>query len=792
MRLLQSPQLPHAGASVEAGPASAVGGAARRRQSSVGRPREPTSRPPLVTGALILLFVCTAAYAAHVTVGLGGSHHETRWDQWLVDGIIGASSLLCLWRARVGGERRAWGAIGIALGVYFLGETYWNSVFANVANPPYPSWADAGYLGYYPPLYIGVMLLIRSRAGRFPASTWLEGLVGALALASVAASVVFDPLVASTHGGIAKIATNLAYPTFDVLLLALVAGGFVLMGQRAGRTWLLLALGLLIAGAGDSIYLYQVAKGSYVEGSWVTATWPTSTAIIALAAWTRSPSASAPVEHDTSGWGEHLLSGFFALMILGVLVLDATQGIPAVAHVLVILAVVVMFARVVLAGRERTMLARTTVEARTDELTALPNRRSLYEATDGALEAEQPVALLLLDLDRFKELNDTLGHNAGDELLCEVSARLAKALPAHALLARIGGDEFVVLLPGATEEAATLDAAQALHDALDDPFPIDGLLIPVQASIGVALAPTHARSRPELLRCADVAMYRAKSRQTRTESYLAEGDGHTRDLLLLVSELRQALGHDQLVLHYQPKLSVGSGSFAGVEALVRWQHPRLGLLAPEEFLPIAEREGLMRALTLEVLDRALAQQHAWRQAGQQIPLAVNLSPASLLDTRLPDELNTLLARHDTPPGELELEITEDTLMRDPNRALQVIARISELGVEFSLDDFGTGYSSLAQLRRLPVRTLKIDRSFIMNMTNSEEDANIVRSTIQLGHSLNLSVVAEGVETPAELHELERYGCDIAQGFHLSRPIPPEQIPEWLAAHQPVDNPTVSS
>jgi diguanylate cyclase (GGDEF)-like protein len=731
--------------------------------------------------ALVLLLACTGAYAAHVSVGLGGGN-DVAADRWFVDAIIGASSLMCLWRCRRWEDRGAWAAIGVALAIYFAGETYWNVALANAAHPPYPSWADAGYLGYYPPLYFGVMRLIRSRVPRFTASSWLDGLLGALALASVAASVVFSPLVASTHGGAAEVATNLAYPTFDVVLVALLAGGFVLMGRRAGRTWLLLGAGLLIAAAADSIYLYQVANGTYVEGGWVTATWPASTAVIALAAWTRSPSADTR-DGERHDWAELLLSGCFALMILGVLVLDATNGIPPVAHVLVILAVVVLFARVVLAGRERAQLARSTVEARTDELTALANRRSLYEATDGALAEGQPVALLLLDLDRFKELNDTLGHNAGDELLQQVAARLRDALPEHGLLTRIGGDEFVVLLRGADEEASALNAAHGLQWALEEPFPVEGLLIPVQASIGVALAPLHAQTRPELLRCADVAMYRAKSRRTRVESYLAEGDGHTRDLLQLVSELRQALGHDQLVLHYQPKLSIGSERFAGVEALVRWQHPRLGLLLPEEFLGLAEREGLMRELTLEVLDRALAQQREWREAGEEIPLAVNLSPASLLDTRLPDELAALLARHHTLPHQLELEITEDTLMRDPNRALQVIARISELGVEFSLDDFGTGYSSLAQLRRLPVRTLKIDRSFILNMADSEEDANIVRSTIQLGHSLNLSVVAEGVENPAVLAELERYGCDVAQGFHFSRAVPAAEIPGWVRAQR---------
>jgi diguanylate cyclase len=748
-------------------------------------PRGLESTPRLAYAALALLLACAVAYSAHVTISLGGQNNEALWGDWVYLSIMGASCLLCLWRARVGGDRRAWAWIALGLGLLFLGGAYESLYLANLANPPHPSWADACFLGSYPPLYLGVMLIIRARSRHFPASTWLEGLVGALALGSVAASVLFDPTVISMHSSVAVVATNLTYSTFDVLLLAIVAGGFVLMGRDAGRAWLLLGLGLLITGVGHTIYLYQFASGAYAEGSWVTATWPLATAFIAVAAWTRSSTANTSAERSGGEWAEHVMTGFFALMILGVLVVDAVRGIPVVAHVLVTLAIVALFARLVLAGRERGLLARTVVEARTDELTGLPNRRSLYEATDRGLEEGGPLALLLLDLDRFKELNDTLGHNTGDELLRQMTVRLKAELPADALLARIGGDEFVVLLGDAREQAA-LDAAEALHEALEDPFPLDGLLVPVQASIGIALAPDHASTRSELMRCADVAMYRAKSKQIGIESYLAEVDGNTRDVLQLVSELRQALGHDQLLLHYQPKVSIGNNRFAGVEALVRWQHPRLGLLAPGEFIALAEREGLMRPLTLEVLDRALAQQREWRRAGRVVPMAVNLSPASLLDTRLPHEIEELLQRYDALPSQLELEITEETLMRDPKRALDVIARISELGVGFSLDDFGTGYSSLSQLRRLPVHTLKIDRSFIMNMTENEEDANIVRSTIQLGHSLNLSVIAEGVENPAHLQDLEQYGCDIAQGFHLSRPIPPEQIPAWLDANQPTE------
>jgi diguanylate cyclase (GGDEF)-like protein len=452
----------------------------------------------------------------------------------------------------------------------------------------------------------------------------------------------------------------------------------------------------------------------------------------------------------------------------------------SVGHILMLAAVLALLVCLGLARREQTVLAWTRVEAHTDELTGLANRRKLYEAVDVALTQKRRLALLLIDLDRFKEINDTLGHNVGDYLLQQVGERLAVALPEWALLARIGGDEFVALLDGADEHAAA-KFANRVRDSFDDPFPLDGLTIPVRSSIGIGLAPDHASTRSEMLRCADVAMYRAKSKGTIIESYVAERDVHSRDYLALVSDLRRAVGGDGLLLHYQPKQSLRNGEFVGVEALVRWQHPLLGLLAPAEFIPIAEREGMMRDLTIDVLDRALAQQRLWRESGRRIPVAVNLSAASLLDSRLPDDVQALVERHQTDPADLELEITEDTLMHDPHRALAVIARISEMGVTFSLDDFGTGYSCLAQLKHLPVRSLKIDQSFIMNMAESDEDANIVRSAIELGHSLNLTVVAEGIESPEHLKQLEGFGCDIAQGFHLGRPLPPEQIPVWLEA-----------
>jgi diguanylate cyclase (GGDEF)-like protein len=415
-----------------------------------------------------------------------------------------------------------------------------------------------------------------------------------------------------------------------------------------------------------------------------------------------------------------------------------------------------------------------------DALTGLPNRSLLHRRAERALRGDGLCALLLIDLDRFKEVNDTLGHDHGDELLIVVAGRLRAALRRGDTLARLGGDEFAVLLPDVPHRGAVAELAARLQDELRRPFALRGVAVELAASIGIALAPDHGTDVGTLVRRADVAMYEAKRGRTGVETYSAERDPYSPDRLALLPELRRAISGDELVLHYQPKVALDSGAVIGVEALVRWQHPERGLLAPAEFVPLAERTGAVADLTRWVVDAALAQCRAWRDAGIDLPVAVNLAAANIVDVALPDAVGELLVRHGLPGDRLECEISEHTVMADPVRAGEVLGRLRALGVRLSLDDFGTGHSSLAHLKRLPLDEVKIDRSFVAGMTEDENDAVIVRSTIDLAGNLGLAVVAEGVESDAIMRELAALRCDVAQGFHVSRPLPAERLADWLA------------
>jgi diguanylate cyclase (GGDEF)-like protein len=435
--------------------------------------------------------------------------------------------------------------------------------------------------------------------------------------------------------------------------------------------------------------------------------------------------------------------------------------------------------------RLRRQAAENRHQALHDALTGLPNRTLFRDRTTMALLAARrtgtSVAVLLMDLDRFKEVNDTLGHHTGDLLLEQVGQRLRAQLRASDTVARIGGDEFAVLAPDVSDADAAMALASKLRAALEAPFALGELSeVHAEATIGVAVCPEHGSDADALIQHADVAMYAAKHARTGAAIYDPDADRYSLERLELIGELRRAIEHDELVLHYQPKidLAADAGAAVAAEALVRWQHPQRGLIPPAEFIPLAEHTGLMRPLTLWVLETALRQARDWRAQRLDVAIAVNLSATNLADVALPDDVEALLARFAVAPERLTLEITESTAMADPTRASAVLRRLDEIGVGLAIDDFGTGHSSLAYLRSLPVTELKIDRSFVMNMSADAGDAVIVRSTIDLGHNLGLRVVAEGVEDEQALEWLTEHGCDLVQGYGISRPLPAARLPDW--------------
>jgi diguanylate cyclase (GGDEF)-like protein len=429
-----------------------------------------------------------------------------------------------------------------------------------------------------------------------------------------------------------------------------------------------------------------------------------------------------------------------------------------------------------------------------DPLTNLPNRRlfrdRVHQAVVNGKRSGVPAAVMILDLDRFKEVNDTLGHHIGDLLLQQVGARLQSTLREGDTIARLGGDEFAVLLPTVADEAAAAQVARKIVDVLEAPFALKGWTFDIEASIGIALFPEHGHTVDALMQRADVAMYLAKESRAGFEVYHADRDRHSPRRLALLGELRRGIEGGDLVVHYQPKADMRTGGIRGVEALVRWSHPAHGNIPPDEFVPLAEHTGMIRTLTLFVLDEALRQCRAWQDDGLRLGVAVNLSVRNLYDPSFADEVARLLRKWRVDPDLLELEITESVIMADPMRAMSVLARLSALGVGLSLDDFGVGYSSLAYLKKLPVTEIKIDKSFVMNICTDESDALIVRSTIGLARSLGLRVVAEGVETEEAWARLVALGCDIAQGHHLCRPKTAEDLAAWLATKPIAAEPVV--
>ncbi len=683
----------------------------------------------------------------------------------------------------------------------------------------FPSWADASFLAVYPFALGGILLLSRrtlSLAAR--ARVILDGLLIMSALVTFSWYFVLGPTVLQTGQTPFGTAVGAAYPLGDLLLMVCL----LLLAARVTNGNLRPVIGILAVALTsivltDSVYDYQLLHSGYATGSLLDVGWAFGYSMIGLgvrALWyadagvadgapslyaTRETTPTAPAV-----WRALLpyavIPAVAALAVYvwhtrGTALLDDGVYLGGVILVVLVLARQVVAIREVVAANRalRTMYtnnaaltaANTQLEilATTDALTGLPNRSRLHAHLGQALaatgSADTTVALLLMDLDRFKEVNDTLGHHYGDLLLCQIGPRVQGVLRATDSVARLGGDEFAVVLPGADAQDAS-GVAQAIRRALEASFLLEGHAVDVGVSIGVALHPSHGDDSATLLRCADIAMYVAKGARTGVACYDPAQDGYSTHRLTLMSDLRQAIATDALALYYQPKVECGDGGVVGVEALLRWSHPELGFIPPDQFIPLAEHTGQIAPLTEWVLRTALRQGQAWAQRGINLNLAVNLSARTLHDIRLPDLVADLLRQYDYTPAYLTLEITESALMIDPTRALDVLTRLAALGVHLAIDDFGTGYSSLGYLKRLPVDEVKIDKSFVLEMTGNAKDAALVRSIVAMAHALDLSVVAEGVETREAWDLLRVLGCDVTQGYYLSRPIPVSELERWIA------------
>jgi diguanylate cyclase (GGDEF)-like protein len=517
--------------------------------------------------------------------------------------------------------------------------------------------------------------------------------------------------------------------------------------------------------------------------------------LLALAAWQLPARSELP---RTDGLSTLLVPTGFAVASMALLAWDHFEHLGLLAIALSLLTILAALLRTALAFRDLRAFSETRRQAVTDDLTGLPNRRLFQQRLDEALGrgriGGEAMAVMILDLDRFKELNDALGHDSGDELLRQIGPRLSSRLRPVDTLARLGGDEFGIVLDTPSSEAAALDVADRIRAAFADPFKIQDLSLLVDVSVGIALFPLHADTTAELQRRADVAMYEAKAAHSGSELYTPAGDIHSRERLTLAVELERGLRSDEIEVHFQPKADARTRQIVGVEALARWRHPTHGLLQPSAFISLAETTGLARSLTRCVLDLALTQCATWRETGLHIPVAVNFTAADLLDTELPERVAATLTHHGLPAGSLVIEVTENSVLADPVRIRDVLARLTEHGVSLSLDDFGTGFSSLGHLKNLPVKELKIDRSFVAGMATDPADAAIVETTIQLAHRLGKRVVAEGVDDEKTWRRLASVGCHLIQGYAVSRPLPADELTPLLdelsSRHRPTAAPNV--
>ena len=731
--------------------------------------------PTWIRAVYVALGAVLAVYFVSLLLR-GPSQQVTLVDGWGVASFEFVASCLCLWRAFASRRRTIPLLLGLGILSWSIGDAVLASESAGGATPAVPSLADLFYLGFYPIVYVALVLLTRKHLNRSGATTWLDGAVAGLGAAALCACFAFNTVLHSVGGDASAVATDLAYPIGDGLLLILAVGGTAIIPGRKKTQWLLIAGAIAMTAVGDTFNLFASSGAtSHVGTIFNSIAWPCAILLISIAVWVRPLKKSPLAVGETPGF---LLPGLGAAAGLSILVVDTLHPVTPVAVGLATATLITVGIRLALSVRSlRLLTEKRHRQAITDELTGLGNRRQLFNLLDAFFAdyadpdtVDRRLSLLYMDLDHFKEINDSFGHSAGDALLRQLGPRLISRLRATDVLVRVGGDELAVLIMDTDSDYAA-SVAERLIAELDQPFELDTLSVRVGASIGIASAPNDATDSAGLLRCADLAMYRAKVGPAPYETYRREVDDDG-NRLRLVDELRDAILAGDLEVFYQPQIDLVTGERSAMEALVRWPHERLGLIPPLDFIPLAEEAGLMQSLTALVLERAVEQCAAWRADGQMLTMSVNVSATNLLDAGFSGSVMATLARHDVGPESLILEITETTIIRDFDLCKLVIAQLRDLGLGVSIDDFGAGVTSLAYLGSLAASELKLDRSFLSRLATGDTERNValVRATIALGHKLNMRVVAEGIEDLDALNLLTAIGCDLAQGYYISEPM----------------------
>ncbi|RYV50217.1 putative bifunctional diguanylate cyclase/phosphodiesterase [Pengzhenrongella frigida] len=688
----------------------------------------------------------------------------------------------------------AWYLMAFGIASWVAGDGLYSWYEHVVAVAPFPSWADVLYLAAYPLFAAGLLILLRSKGPeRWPTAV-LDSAILTVALGLLSWVFLIEPTWAVNGTPLVERLIAVAYPIADGLLFAILIR--LAMGAKLAQhnpALRLLAASVAALVAADilfelSTFVPVIAENdTAIDPIWLAAYVLWGAAALHPAMRTLS---SPSTDRASVADGNPLIA-FAAALLIGPAILLGEVLAAARPHVGAVVCASGFMVPLVLVRMTRLVHLLTNQTRRlgeladTDFVTGLANRRKFADAVGehlatGADRAAAPTAgLLLIDLERFTEIEETLGHLTGDAILRAVGARLAALAGANALIARLSGDSFGVLDCSITSATSAVEAAARIRSGLELPLELIELSVSVEVSVGVVLLPDDGSETAVVLRRADVALSAAKERPGRTARYGVEMETGGNLAPSLIGELRGALDRGEIVLHYQPQVEVRTGRVLGVEALARWQHPEHGLLGPDSFIAAAERTGIIGPLTQYVLDRALAQCAIWRRAGLPLTVAVNLSVRNLLDPGLVDDVRAALSRHGLEANVLELEITEGTAMVDPRRSLQVLGTLADMGVLLSIDDYGTGHSSLAYLQRLPVRRLKIDRSFVTGLVDDEPSAAIVRSTIELARHLGLDVVAEGVEDDVTLLRLHAMACFAVQGFGLGRPVPPLLLPDLV-------------